>query len=468
MSPAFYESVLGYFDRAASYTDLDSGLLDQIKYCNSVYRIRYPVRRDDGSVEVIEAYRAEHSYHRLPVKGGIRYSSHVDQDEIMALAALMTFKCAIAGLPFGGGKGGVKINPSEYSPSEIERLTRRYAFELMRKNFIGPFIDVPAPDMGTGEKEMAFIADTYKAVEKDSPAAFACVTGKPLSLHGIPGRKEATGYGVFIGIRECLKHEEDLSPAGLTAGIKGKKVVIQGTGNVGYHAARFLADAGAVIVGLGASRDGIYNPDGIDLEKAMLYRAKNKCFSGFPDAESFDNPQEILYQPCDILIPAAMENAINETNSERIRASIIAEAANGPVSPAAEAVLISKGRLILPDIYLNSGGVTVSYFEWLKNLNHVSFERMNRRYEINSNEKIAEILERLTDAHIAPSDRSFLSSGPTELDYVNSALEETMVFSYNLLRRKKAEKNLPDLRTAGYLIALEKLAENYITSGIFP
>ena len=459
MNPStFFENVLGNFDKAAALTHFDSGLLDQIKYCNSVYRIRFPIRRDDGSVEVFEAYRAEHSYHRMPTKGGIRYSSQVSQDEIMALAALMTFKCAIAGLPFGGAKGGVKINPADYSRSEIERVTRRYTYELFRKDYIGPFTDVSAPDMGTGEREMAIMADTYKMLCKDSPAPYACVTGKPLSLHGIPGRKEATGYGVFLGIRECLRYEEDLKPCGLSTGLAGKRIIVQGTGNVGYHAASFLKNSGAVIVGLGASRDGIYSANGIDLEKAMHHRARNGCFSGFPDCITLENSQDILYQDCDILIPAALENQIHEGNAHRVKAKIVAEAANGPVTPEGERILMHQNVIVLPDIYLNSGGVTVSYFEWLKNINHVSFERMNKRYEMNSHENIAEILEHLTNSQISPSDRSRLVRGPSELDYVNSALEETMVFSYNIMRMKKMEKKLSDLRTAGYLLAIEKLA----------
>ena len=467
-SPQFYENVLEYFDRSASLTDYDRGLLDQIKYCNSVYRIRFPLRKDDGSVEVIEAYRAEHSYHRMPVKGGIRYSSHVTQNEIMALAALMTFKCTIADLPFGGAKGGLKINPSDYSRSEIERITRRYTYELYRKNYIGPFVDVPAPDMGTGEREMALIADTFKMLSTDSQAPYACVTGKPLSMHGIPGRKEATGYGVFIGIRESLKYAEDLKDAGLKTGLAGKKIIIQGTGNVGYHAALYLKNAGAVIVGLGASRDGIYSETGIDLEEAMLHRAGHRGFSGFKGCVSFDNSEEILYQKCDILIPAALESQIHSGNAHRIQARLVAEAANGPLTPEGESILVQKGVFVIPDMYLNSGGVTVSYFEWLKNLNHVSFERMNKRHEAISHGRIADILERITHSHMSQKDRNILSQGPTELDYVNSALEETMIYSYNVLRKKKKDRKLPDLRTAAYLIAIEKLAENYITAGIFP
>jgi len=465
---SFYENVLLYFDRAASFSTYDTGLLENIKFCHSVYRMRFPVVRDNGEIQVIEAYRAEHSYHRLPTKGGIRYSEAVSQDEIMALAALMTFKCAIAGVPFGGAKGGVKIVPSEYSVGELERVTRRYTYELIRKNYIGPYVDVPAPDIGTDEREMVWIADTYKSYHLNSTNAMACVTGKPLSFHGIPGRKEATGLGIFYGIRELLSDETSMKELDLSPGIAGKRIVVQGLGKVGSYAARFLQQNGAILVGLSEIDGGIFRPDGLDIDDVLFHKKRNGSILGCPGAETLEDPRAILEQECDILVPAALENQIDARNAGRIRAKIIAEGANGPVTPDAEKILEERGILILPDLYLNSGGVIVSYFEWLKNLNHVSFERMNKRYTEIHNRQLVDILNRLTDHTLNESDRELLSQGPHEYDYVRSALEETMVYSFRSLRKLQSERRLPNLRTAAYVFALDRLASYYETAGIFP
>nr|WP_243663890.1 Glu/Leu/Phe/Val dehydrogenase dimerization domain-containing protein [Rhodothermus marinus] len=260
---SFWEQVNRMFDRAAAYTKHPKGLLDQIKACNSVYRMEFPVKRDDGSIEVVRAYRAEHSHHKLPTKGGIRYAPNVNEDEVMALAALMTYKCAIVDVPFGGAKGGVKIDRRQYSEAELERITRRYTYELLKKNFIGPGVDVPAPDYGTGPREMAWILDTYNSFSSNPLEALACVTGKPVGQGGVRGRKEATGRGVFFGVREACSVEEDMKALGLQTGLGGKTVVVQGLGNVGYHAAKFLQEGGAVLVGLAEIEGAIYNPDGL-------------------------------------------------------------------------------------------------------------------------------------------------------------------------------------------------------------
>ncbi len=465
---SFFKEVLYYFDHAASHTDYEKGLLEQIKFCNNVFRIRFPIRRDNGEIFVVEAYRAEHSHHRLPVKGGIRYSRNVNQDEVMALAALMTYKCAIVDVPFGGAKGGVKVDPRRMSRAELERITRRYTYELSRKGFIGPSVDVPAPDYGTGEREMAWIADTYKTLNPDQINSYACVTGKPLSLHGIPGRKEATGQGVCFGIRECVSVEEDMKKLGLAPGLRGKRVIVQGLGNVGYHAAHFLQEEGAILVGFAEMEGGIYDPNGIKLEEAIRHRKESGSILGFPGAESIQDTALMLEKECDILVPAALEKQIHRENASRIKARIVAEAANGPVTPEADGILREKNVLVIPDIYLNAGGVTVSYFEWLKNIQHVSFERMIKRHEANSNVKLLNLLEEMTQKEVDDSSRRDLTRGPTELDYVRSALEETMIFSYQKIRELMKARNLRDLRTAAYLFAVDRLAKSYEAMGIFP
>lgn len=464
----FYEYINEYFDKAAKYSDLSTGLLEQIKACNSVYRTRFPVKKDDGNIEVIEAYRVQHSHHRLPCKGGIRYSDMVNQDEVMALAALMTYKCAVVEVPFGGGKGGVRINPKDYSLAELERVTRRYTFELVQKNFIGPYSDVPAPDYGTGEKEMAWIANTYMILKQNEPDSYACVTGKPINLYGIPGRTAATGLGVYFGLRAVTEIAEDMQALGLSAGLKNKEIVVQGFGNVGYHAALFLHENGAKIVGIVEYNGAVYNKDGVDVKNAhKIFREKGSLQEV---AGNFypGNPSQGLEWECDILIPAALENQITEKNADKIQAKIIAEAANGPVSPDGEKILLSKGKMLIPDLYLNAGGVTVSFFEWLRNLNHVAFGRMDKRQEAKQSQNFLDLIEKTTGKSINEKEKEILSKGPDELDYIQGALEETMIRSYNDIRKKMKLKNISDLRTAAYLLAIERVASYYTISGIFP
>ncbi len=466
--PSFFQAVLSHVDAASKHIDIDQGLLDQIRVCNAVYRMRFPVELDDGRIHVMEAYRAEHSYHRLPVKGGIRYAPDVNQDEVMALAALMTYKCSLVGVPFGGGKGGVRIDPRQHSVRELERVTRRYAAELMRKNFLGPAVDVPAPDYGTGEREMAWIADTYRALREGDLNADACVTGKPLNAMGIPGRREATGLGVFFGIRECLNDRELMQKLNLATGVTGKRVVVQGLGNVGYYAAEALWKAGAKIVGVAEIEGAIADPEGLDFEKLIAHRKETGSVLGFGRSTTLNNPAAALELECDVLVPAALQDAITGANMERVVARIVAEGANGPVTPAADAHLRERGILILPDIYLNAGGVTVSYFEWLKNLQHVSFERMTKRWSEQMSEHFCDTLERLTGKALTETDRSTLVHGPSERELVHSALENTMIFAYGALRQCQAAKGLPDLRTAAFALALGKVASCYATAGIFP
>ena len=466
-SQGFLDTVNQNFDAAASFLDYPPGLLEQIKVCNSVYKFRFPVRREGGGYEVIEAWRAEHSHHKLPVKGGIRYSPDVNEDEVLALAALMTFKCAIVDVPFGGAKGGIKIDPRKISVEQLERITRRYTAELTKKNFIGPGIDVPAPDYGTGPREMSWIADTYAQFHPGEIDAIGCVTGKPLSQGGIRGRKEATGRGVFFGVREALADTELLKQVGLSAGLAGKRVVVQGLGNVGSHAARFIQEGGAVIVGLSEWEGAIANPKGLDVAAVMKHRAATGKITGFPGA--IDIPSEdALFLDCDVLVPAALENVIRGANAARVKAKIVAEAANGPIAADGDAVLRQKGICVIPDMYLNAGGVTVSYFEWLKNLSHVRFGRMEKRFEEMSAARMVKSIESATGKPLADHERKLLIHGAEEEDLVNSGLEETMSVAWHQIRDAQRKHPKTDLRTAAFISAIDKIAVSYLELGIFP
>lgn len=466
---AFFKSVNHYFDEAAAWADVEPGLLEQVRACNSVYRMRFPVRRDDGTIQVVEAFRAEHSYHRLPTKGGIRFSKHVDMDETIALASLMTYKCAIVGVPFGGAKGGVAIDPMTASVGFRERVVRRYTAELIRKNFIGPDIDVPAPDYGTGEQEMGWIADTYKNLKMNEPSVYACVTGKPLAMQGIPGRTSATGRGVFIGLRAAMENAEDMKPLGLSPGLAGKRVIVQGLGNVGYHAARLIqTEGGGLIVGIAEREGGILGPDGLDVDALYRHRQETGSILDFPGATNVANSAEVLEADCDVLIPAALEGQIRKDNAPRIRARVIAEAANGPIDYEAEPILRERGVFIIPDIYLNAGGVTVSYFEWLKNRAGVSFDRMISRHEELVKRELIEQMEALTGSLLSDPVRKRLIQGPKEEELVRAALEQTMLQSYAKIHRVWKERALPSLRVACFLMAIEQVAESYRQHGIFP
>lgn len=467
----FFEQVNRNFDKAAAYTKFPQGLLEQIKICNSVFHITFPLKRDDGSIETIHAWRAEHSHHKLPVKGGIRYSPLANEDEVMALAALMTYKCAIVDVPFGGAKGAIKVEKRNYSEPELERLTRRYAFELIKKNFIGPGIDVPAPDYGTGPREMSWIVDTYAAM---APAqselnALGCVTGKPVTQGGVRGRTEATGRGVCFGIREACNDVEDMRKLGLAPGLSGKRVVVQGLGNVGYYTAKFLQESGALLVGLIEYEGAIYSPQGLDVDKVMQHRKETKSILNFPGVTSLVKNAAALEWECDILVPAALENQITGENAARINAKIVAEGANGPVTADANEILLQKGVLIIPDMYLNAGGVTVSYFEWLKNLSHVRFGRIEKRFAENTNKKLLQALEEASGKKISPNLFNQIAHGADEEDLVNSGLEETMISAYKQMNEiRKQHNGQVDLRTAAFINAINKVALSYMELGIFP
>jgi glutamate dehydrogenase (NAD(P)+) len=411
----------------------------------------------------------QHSHHKTPCKGGIRFALSVNLDEVMALAALMTYKCAIVNVPFGGAKGGIAIDPKKYSAYELEKITRRYTSELIKKNFIGPGTDVPAPDYGTGEREMAWILDTYMSMRPGEVDALACVTGKPVTQGGVRGRREATGLGVFYGVREVCNIKDVMDRLGLHTGIEGKRVVVQGMGNVGYHAAKFFREGGAKVIGLAEFEGAITNPAGLNEEEVFQHRKKTGSILNFPGATNLPKSTDALELDCDILIPAALENVINGENAKAVKAKIIGEAANGPLTPEADEVFIKKGILVIPDMYLNAGGVTVSYFEWLKNLSHVRYGRMEKRFSENLNTHILGQLEELTGKQVRAKEREFIMHGAEEADLVYSGLEETMITAtHEIMNCWKSNPSIPDMRTAAYVVAINKVGTSYAELGIFP
>jgi glutamate dehydrogenase (NAD(P)+) len=464
---SFKESVDLMFDRAAATVELPPGLADQIKANNNVYHVRFFVKFRDG-YRLFSGWRAVHSEHRLPVKGGIRYAPSVSQDDIEALAALMTYKCAIVDVPFGGSKGGLNIDPRDYNESELELITRRFAMELTKKGYISPSLNVPAPDMGTGTREMAWIADTYRTLKPDDINAIACVTGKPASQGGIEGRVEATGRGVQNALQEYFRHPEDVKRANLEGSLEGKRIVIQGLGNVGFHAAKFLSEEDGALITAIAERDGaIRSEKGFNIEEVFAYISENKGVKGFPDADFVQDSRSVLEDECDILIPAALEGQITLENAPRIKAPLIAEAANGPITFSADEYLRDRGKVIIPDAYLNAGGVTVSYFEWIKNLSHIRFGRLDRRHEEIRGNHIINAMQEMTGKPAPPNIREELSHGSDELDLVRSGLDDTMRNAYlNIREIFLSRDNVPDLRTASFVLAIEKITSAYKEMGL--
>jgi glutamate dehydrogenase (NAD(P)+) len=464
-----YENVNQQFDRAAAVTNVHPGLLEQIKVCNNVYAVRFPIPKGNDYI-IVEGFRAEHSHHLKPAKGGIRYSEEVTMDEVMALAALMTYKCAVVDVPFGGSKGGLKINPRSFTDHELERITRRFAAELIKKDFLGPYVNVPAPDVGTGPREMAWIVDTYDAMHPGAADTQACVTGKPFKLGGIDGRNEATGRGAQYGIREAFSHADDLKTLGLTPGLEGKTASVQGFGNVGYHAAKFLSlEDGVKIICIGEWDGAIHNPDGIDIDALKKYQQEKGSILGFPGTKTLKAREDCLTLECDILLPAALENQIHRGNAPDVKAKVVGEAANGPVTAAADEILRNRNILVIPDIYLNAGGVTVSYFEWTKNLQHMNYGRLSRQLDRIESEMFIRQTEALTGKQFDPKARETLLRSHDELMIVNSGLEDTMRTAYQEIRQVKlSRKKVEDLRMASYALAIEKIAHAYLDLGIFP
>ena len=465
--PSFRQSVDSMFNRAATLMDLGPGLAEKIRVCNSCYTVRFGVRLR-GRIVTFTGYRAVHSEHMEPVKGGIRYAPNVNQDEVEALAALMTYKCALVETPFGGSKGGLTIDPREWTEEELERITRRFAYELIKRSLIHPSQNVPAPDMGTGEREMAWIADQFARMNTTEIDARACVTGKPLNAGGIAGRVEATGRGIQYALREFFRWPQDVAAANLQPGLAGKRVIVQGLGNVGHHAAKFLEEEdGCRIVGI-IERDGaIIDARGLPVERVKAHLAEHGGVRGFPGAEYVADGASALEGECDILIPAAFEAAINLTNADRIRAPLIVEAANGPITAGADEILRRKGAVIIPDMYANAGGVTVSYFEWVKNLSHIRFGRMQRRQEEARHQMLVDELERMTGTPFSQEFKARYLQGADELALVRSGLDDTMRTAYQSMREVwRGRQDVPDLRTAAYIVAIGRVAASYKALGL--
>ncbi|EAQ24947.1 MULTISPECIES: Glu/Leu/Phe/Val family dehydrogenase [unclassified Roseovarius] len=470
--PSFRESVDLMFNRAVALMDLPPGLEEKIRVCNATYTVRFGVRLR-GQIHTFTGYRSVHSEHMEPVKGGIRYAMGVNQDEVEALAALMTYKCALVEAPFGGSKGGLRIDPREWEEHELELITRRFAYELIKRDLINPAQNVPAPDMGTGEREMAWIADQYKRMNTTDINYRACVTGKPINAGGIQGRVEATGRGVQYALQEFFRHPEDIAAATLSGTLEGKRVIVQGLGNVGYHAAKFLSEEdGCLITGI-IERDGALTDDkGLNVEAVRNWIARHGGVDGYPEGKYVKDGSKVLENACDILVPAAMEGVINLSNAAQIKAPLIIEAANGPVTAGADDILRQKGTVIIPDMFANAGGVTVSYFEWVKNLSHIRFGRIGRRQEEARHQLLVTELQRLNrglgDAwEMSPDFKQKYLKGAGELELVRSGLDDTMRTAYQSMREVwHGRQDVTDLRTAAYLVSIAKVAASYRAMGL--
>ena len=471
-SDAFLNSIEINFKKAAQYIQkidgnemLSEDLSNQIMMANATYVVRFGVRLR-GSVFTFVGYRSVHSDHFEPVKGGIRYDLAVNQEEVEALAALMTYKCALVEVPFGGSKGGLLIDIKEWKPEELERITRRFTQELAKRDLIHPSQNVPAPDVGTGEREMAWMADEYRRLNPTDLNAWACVTGKPVNKGGISGRVEATGRGVQFGLREFFRNKNDVKLAKLDGSLEGKRVIIQGFGNVGYHAALFLSEEDNAKITTVIERDGvIYNENGInirDLKNHMIDTGGTLGFKGYNKPNT-----KFLFNDCEILIPAAMEGVITKENANLVKANLIIEAANGPITYEADKILEQNGVVIIPDMYANAGGVTVSYFEWVKNLTHIRFGRMQRREVENQNLSIIKAVEKMTGKEFPDNLKASVMQGPTELSLVRSGLDDTMRTGYKAMSdRFHSDKRIKSLRMASMVIAIERIAESYVSLGI--
>lgn len=466
---SFRESVDRMVDRALEAMDLSPDVAAAIKSCNSVLQVKFPVKIR-GRVEVISGWRAVHSTHRLPAKGGIRYAPCVDQDEVEALAALMTYKCSIVDVPFGGSKGGLLIDPCKYERDEMELITRRFTLELVRKGFLNPATNVPAPDMGTGQREMAWMADTYKHLNPDDINYTACVTGKPVAHGGIRGRTEATGRGVQYALQEFFRHPDAVKEAGLDGGLGGKRVVLQGFGNVGYHAAKFLFEEdGCKVIAIADSKGVLVNEDGLAVEEAYRYKVDNKTMDGFSGGRyEQGDAKRALEMDCDILIPAALEGQINLENVDRIKAKVIIEAANGPATFAADEKLNERGTVVIPDAYANAGGVIVSYFEWIRNLSHIRFGRMQRRYDEIRGQNQIDALEEVTGKTVPDRFKQKINNGGGELDLVRSGLDDSMRQAFQEMRDTlQSSEKIISYRMAAYVNAIRKISRSYLDIGVY-
>ncbi len=464
--PSFLENVDMIINDTINCINIDPNIAKIIKTCRSVIQFKFPVKIK-GKIEIFHGWRAVHSNHKLPVKGGIRYSTNVNQQEIEALATLMTFKCAVVDVPFGGAKGGLLIDPKKYDEESLERITKKFARELIRRGFLSPARDVPAPDVGTSQREMGWILDAYKSLRPEDINHVACVTGKSIDHGGIKGRLEATGKGVCEALKEFFRHPEEIKKTNITnPNLSDQKIIVQGFGNVGLHACKTLFEVGAKIIAIAEKDGGILNENGINISELEKYINDKNTIFDFPNTEKISNSSNLLTHECDILIPAALENAITLKNVDGIKANLICEAANGPISYKANQKLKNKGIIIIPDIYANAGGVTVSYFEWIRNISHIRMGRMHKRYEEDRGEIILKSIEQITGKKLSQNLTDQLVHGVNEEDIISSGLEDTMRVSFQEILEMKSKYNLEDYRMAAYAIAIKKIEKSYLELGI--
>ena len=455
-----------FVNKALKLTTLSKGLAEKIITCNSTYTVRFGVRlRDD--IYTFEGWRSVHSEHMEPTKGGIRFDISTHVEEVEALAALMSYKNAIINVPFGGSKGGLKINPKDWTQKEIEKITRRFAQELIKRDLISPSQNVPAPDIGTSSREMAWIADEYRKMSPTDINASACVTGKPANKNGLIGREEATGRGVQYILREFFRNTDLMESINISEGIKGKNFVLQGLGNVGFNASKFLTeDDGMKLLGIAEYNGGIYNEDGINVEHAKKYFVKNGSFMKYPKATFIKDSSLLLKRNCDVLIPAARENVITRKNASDIKAKLVIEAANGPISYDAHSILSKNKIFIIPDILANSGGVAVSYFEWVKNIRHIRFGRLEKRKNNIQFNTLIEAIESMTGKTMPAKFKSNFNDGIDEIDLIRSGLDDMMIDGFQEVKKEYQKMKSPDFRTAAYKVAIEKIAMSYDSIGL--
>jgi len=463
--PSFLENVDMMVSDTIEKINIDSNISKILKTCRSVLQVQFPVKIN-GQIEIFCGWRAVHSNHRLPVKGGLRFATNVNQEEVEALASLMTFKCAVVDVPFGGAKGGLIIDPKKYDEENLEKITKKFARELIRRGYLSPARDVPAPDMGTSQREMGWILDAYKSLRPDDINHAACVTGKSTDHGGIKGRLEATGRGICEALKEFFRHPRELTRHNITGQLSDQEIIIQGFGNVGSNTAKSLYDNGAKIIGIAEKEGGIFNPKGIDIYELEKYRNTENTILNYPNTEIIKNSNDLLSYKCDILIPAALESVITLKNFDTIQAKIICEGANGPITYRANKKLLDRGKVIIPDIYANAGGVTVSYFEWIRNTSHIRMGRLNKRYEENRGEAIIKAIQNISDKEISPALIKQLVHGANEEDIILSGLEDTMRVAFQDMLAIKDEYNLNSYRMSAYAIALKKIEKSYLELGI--
>ena len=460
----FLKSVSKMFDDAVEILGVEPGLAKQIKSCNSTHTIRFGVKLKKG-IKVFTGWRSVHSEHLEPVKGGIRYSPAVNASEVEAMAALMTFKNAVIDVPFGGSKGGLKITPSKYDDEDLEKITRRFTEELVKRGLISPSLNVPAPDMGTGKKEMAWIADEYKRLNPQDINAYACVTGKPENMGGVDGRTEATGRGIFYALSSFF-NSPDIKKTSLKGKLSSQSIIIEGLGKVGYYAARALRDHGCKVIGVIEKKTSFYNKKGLDIDQIDSWIKGSRDPKDYPNQNEIKSREELLSVGCDIFIPAAREGTITEENQKILNTKLICEGANGPLTSRADYYLNKRGILIIPDLYANAGGVAVSYFEWVRNLSHMRFGRMEKRRKEYETTSILSVIESSTGKRVSSKTKSMLNQGPTELDLVRSGLEDMMTEAYENMSIIWNENNYPTLRSTAYIYSIKKLIESYKSIGI--